>query len=161
MGRRPAGRPVRPFAVGGSPANRENPEAMRLRGLLLAALLASACGRGGIDRTAGASEAGSGPEPYEEIVDPGLREEYYWAIVGTGGCPGAAAGVTTGSAHPAAERCDAERLGTVAVCWDGDRFRPVEASGETRCAYWAADRASCADGAPTGRLWECVRTDAE
>jgi hypothetical protein len=139
-------------------------ELVRPSGLLLAALLACACGRGAVDRTAG--EADSAPEEYEEIVDPGLREEYYWAIAGTGGCPGAATGVTSASAQPAAERCDAERFGTVAVCWDGDRFRhaelPGEArSGEARCAYWAADRASCAGGAPTGRLWECVRTDAE
>ena len=125
--------------------------------LVLLAAATAACG----DRARGARE-----RDYESTVDPGLRDEYYWAVVGNGTCGGpgeadVAPTLVAGSAQPDAERCDAARLGTVAVCWDGDRARHPQAAGEARCLFVGGDRAGCREGPGGGRIWECVRTDAE
>ena len=107
---------------------------------------------------------GGGERAYEGTVDPGLREEYYWAVVGNGTCGqgegGAAATLVAGSPQPAAERCDAARFGTVAVCWDGESRHP-QAPGEPRCLFVNAERSACGEAPGGGRIWECVRTDAE
>jgi hypothetical protein len=129
-----------------------------LRGAMLALLVAAAFGCG--DR----SRAAVGEE-YERTVDPGLREEYYWAIAGEGTCgegeARAAGSLVAGSAQPAAERCDAARLGAVAVCWEGESVRGQESPGEARCVFVDGERADCRQGPGGGRIWECVRTDAE
>ena len=127
------------------------------RAALLALLAAAtaACG----ERARGAGE-----REYERTLDPGLRDEYYWAIAGTGTCGGGEAGAGTlvaGSAQPAAGRCDAERFGAVAVCWDGERFRHPQAPADARCLFVGGDRSRCGEGPGAGRIWECVRTDAE
>ena len=128
------------------------------RAVLLALLAAAtiACGE---------RARGDGEREYESTVDPGLREEYYWAVVGNGTCGGGAAGVAgtlvAGSARPAAERCDAARFGTVAVCWDGESLRHPQAPGEARCLLVDGERSGCREGPGGGRIWECVRTDAE
>lgn len=101
-------------------------------------------------------------EEYARTVDPGLREEYYWAVVGTGDCP--AGGDTTsvaGEAEPAAERCDAARFGTIAVCPDGRRDPDPQTAAGPRCVYTERQRGDCPPRQGGKRLWECVRTDAE
>ena len=123
--------------------------------LVLLATATAACG----ERARGAGE-----REYESTVDPGLREEYYWAVVGSGTCvagAGPAGTLVAGRAQPAAERCDAARFGTVAVCWDGESFRHPRAPAEPSCLFAGGDRSRCREGAGAGRIWECVRTDAE
>lgn len=136
----------------GQPANR--PARAALLALLAAAM--AACGDGA---------RGAGERDYDSTVDPGLRAEYYWAVVGNGSCGGGAArGAGTlveGSAQPTAERCDATRLGTVAVCWDGEGLRHPQAPGEARCLFVEGERPDCREGPGGGRIWQCVRTDAE
>jgi hypothetical protein len=129
----------------------------RAAGLALFAAGFLGCG----DRSRAASE-----EEYHRTVDPGLREEFYWAVVGNGTCGEGEAGIVAGSlvagsAQPAAERCDAARFGAVAVCWDGERFRHPQAPAHARCLFVGGDRSHCREGPGAGRIWECVRTDAE
>lgn len=129
-----------------------------LRAATLALLAAAALGCRDHSRAAGEEE-------YERTVDPGLREEYYWAIVGEGTCgegeARAAGTLVAGSAQPAAERCDAARFGAVAVCWEGESVRGRQPAAEARCLFVDTGRADCREGPGGGRMWECVRTDAE
>ena len=118
---------------------------------LLAGLTAACDGR-----------ARGGDEEYARTRDPGLREEYYWAIVGSGDCPpGDGETRVAGEAEPAAERCDASRFGTIAVCRDGARVPPPDPRAAAQCVYTGRELAACSRRPGGARLWECVRTDAE
>jgi hypothetical protein len=113
-------------------------------------LLALGCG----------GRAGGGEEDYYREPDPGLREEHYWALAGQGACEGEGS-LVAGAGRPDDERCDARRLGTLAVCWDGAALAHPAAPGEARCLYGGGPLSSCREGPGSGRIWECVRTDAE
>ena len=100
------------------------------------------------------------PDAYGRTVDPGLREEYYWAVVGEGVC-GSGRGTLVPGASPPDEGCDAARSGGVAVCWDADRLGSPGAPEAPGCMLVDATRSECREGSGGGRIWECVRTDAE
>lgn len=125
--------------------------ARAVRLVALAGVLAGGCGDRG----------GRGDDEYHREVDPGLRAEHYWAVVGSGECGDGSGELVRGASRPADERCDAARLGTLATCWDGRTLVHPAAPGEARCLIVEVPRAACRDVPGGGRLWECVRTDAE
>lgn len=80
-----------------------------------------------------------------------------WQPWGVGDCNGSDTAFSPkGISTPEPGRCNAQVIGTTAVCWDGQTHRN---SGGVFCAYKAVTPGACAaaHGGSPGTMWECAR----
>ncbi|MBR0903445.1 hypothetical protein [Bradyrhizobium liaoningense] len=92
------------------------------------------------------------PQPQSSTPPPD-RTGFHWQLVGVGAdCSGNDIG-STSAGTPDANRCNANKVGTTAVCWDGGLFR--NGLGPW-CTYKAISPQACTGGGAPGRLYGCV-----
>jgi len=77
-----------------------------------------------------------------------------WVEIGNGDCTANDIGQTIGVKVPEAAQCNANSVGTIAVCWDGNSFAHPLRSGQW-CTYKSKAAYPCRGGANTGTVYEC------
>jgi hypothetical protein len=75
-----------------------------------------------------------------------------WTKLGISDCTGQDTARSKGNEVPEAALCSKAKKGTVAVCWDGVRFKN---GAERWCTYKDASAQSCKGGTAPGVIYEC------
>jgi hypothetical protein len=81
-----------------------------------------------------------------------------WRFASASDCAGNDSAGSQG-AKPTAERCDQTTQGTVAICWDGAKYKHHDFA-DAACTYKTVAVGACQGGPNTGAMYECVSATA-